>query len=125
VTNFDDSGLGLLRDAVATTPDGGTVDFQPVPGWHYRPDQRRILLADRLRHRRQDRFCSGPDRGTVFRLLRQSEARTRTVLITGHRAELAPSLESLCKEGADAVCYKPFDMPQLFNLLERLSRNAV
>ena len=29
VTNLNDSGPGSLRDTIATTPDGGTVDFQP------------------------------------------------------------------------------------------------
>jgi hypothetical protein len=29
VTNLADNGSGSLRDAIATTPDGGTVDFQP------------------------------------------------------------------------------------------------
>ena len=29
VTNLEDNGPGSLRDAIATTPDGGTVDFQP------------------------------------------------------------------------------------------------
>lgn len=29
VTNLFDSGLGSLRDAIATTPNGGVVDFQP------------------------------------------------------------------------------------------------
>jgi hypothetical protein len=29
VTNLKDSGTGSLRDAIAKTPDGGTVDFQP------------------------------------------------------------------------------------------------
>lgn len=29
VTNLADAGSGSLRDAIATTPSGGTVDFQP------------------------------------------------------------------------------------------------
>src|SRR6516165_1092122 len=29
VMNLNDSGPGSLRDAIATTPPGGTVDFQP------------------------------------------------------------------------------------------------
>jgi hypothetical protein len=29
VTNLDDAGAGSLRDAIAMTPAGGTVDFQP------------------------------------------------------------------------------------------------
>jgi hypothetical protein len=28
VTNLNDAGLGSLRDAIAITPSGGTVDFQ-------------------------------------------------------------------------------------------------
>jgi hypothetical protein len=29
VTNLADAGPGSLRDAIATTPAGGTVDFEP------------------------------------------------------------------------------------------------
>ncbi len=29
MTNLNDAGSGSLRDAIASTPTGGTVDFQP------------------------------------------------------------------------------------------------
>jgi hypothetical protein len=46
----------------------------------------------------------------------------RTVLITGHGAELAASLERLLEQGADAVCYKPFHVAELLETIEPLSR---
>jgi two-component system, NtrC family, response regulator HydG len=64
-----------------------------------------------------------PDSGgsEVFRLVRAANPRARTVLITGHRSELDNLLERLRQEGADAVCYKPFNIPELLGTVERLS----
>jgi DNA-binding response OmpR family regulator len=58
----------------------------------------------------------------VFDLVHKLENRPRTVLITGHRTELAPSLNLLLAAGADAVCYKPFNLEELFATVEKLSR---
>jgi CheY-like chemotaxis protein len=58
--------------------------------------------------------------GRVFRLVRQADAQTRTVLITGYRAEMEQALARLLAEGADAACYKPFDVGQLLDTLQRL-----
>lgn len=58
----------------------------------------------------------------VFRQVRQANSLARTVLITGHRSELEETVERVLKEGADAVCYKPFDIPQLLDLVARLIR---
>jgi DNA-binding NtrC family response regulator len=55
-------------------------------------------------------------------MVRQAEPQARTVLITGHRAELATSLGRFSGELADALCYKPFDMGELLATVERLSR---
>jgi DNA-binding NtrC family response regulator len=62
------------------------------------------------------------DGSQVFHLVREANPHARTVLITGHRAELEASVRDLLEHGADAVCYKPFDIPALLATLERLTR---
>jgi DNA-binding NtrC family response regulator len=57
----------------------------------------------------------------VFEAVRQADPKARTILITGFRSETEPLVEKLLAEGADAVCYKPFDMPQLLAALKRLT----
>ena len=61
------------------------------------------------------------DGGQVFRRVRQSNPLARTVVITGHRAEMDPVVQRVVKEGADAVCYKPFDVPRLLSTLGQLT----
>jgi len=61
------------------------------------------------------------DGGSVFRLVRQANPQARTVVITGHRAEMDEVVRRVLSEGADAVCYKPFDVPALLTTLEKLS----
>ncbi len=60
---------------------------------------------------------------TVFRLVREANPQARTVVITGHRAELEQLVQQVLREGADAVCYKPFDVPGLVATLDRLAQN--
>jgi DNA-binding NtrC family response regulator len=57
----------------------------------------------------------------VYRLVRQVNPEARAVLITGHRSELEEKVRLVVQEGADAVCYKPFDVPQLLGTLLRLT----
>jgi CheY-like chemotaxis protein len=54
----------------------------------------------------------------VFKLVRNSNPEARTVIITGHRSEMEQMIQRVLKEGADAVCYKPFDIPKLLRTLE-------
>jgi CheY-like chemotaxis protein len=61
------------------------------------------------------------DGATVFRLVRQANPGARTVVITGARPEVDQRLRQVLAEGADAVCYKPFDVPQLLQTLSRLA----
>lgn len=61
------------------------------------------------------------DGSEVARTIRQESPTARTVLITGHRAELDGRVRQALREGADAVCYKPFDVPELLTTLENLA----
>src|SRR5262249_4353497 len=62
------------------------------------------------------------DGGTVFQLVRQANPQARTILITGHRAEMDRRVQQMLHEGADAVCYKPFDIPKLLSTLNHLAQ---
>ena len=64
------------------------------------------------------------DGSTVFRLVRQTNPQARTVVITGHRSEMDQLVKQVMDEGADAICYKPFDVPRLLTTLEKLSHDA-
>jgi two-component system response regulator HydG len=57
----------------------------------------------------------------VFRMVREANPQARTVLITGMRSETEQLVQQTLAEGADAACYKPFDMQKLLDTLQRLS----
>lgn len=58
----------------------------------------------------------------VFRIVRQCNPAARVILTTGFRSEMAEPVEQLVAAGAEAVSYKPFDLPQLLATLERLAK---
>jgi DNA-binding response OmpR family regulator len=57
----------------------------------------------------------------VFRLVRENNPNARTVLITGYRSEMEHLIKNALSEGADALCYKPFDVPRLLTTLQELA----
>ena len=59
---------------------------------------------------------------TVFRLVREANPQARTIVITGYRNEMDEAVREMIDEGADAVCYKPFDVPRLLTTLDQLMR---
>ena len=61
------------------------------------------------------------DGSSVFRLVRSTNPRARTVLITGYRADTDQLVMQLVAEGADAVQYKPFQIPELIDTLGKLA----
>jgi CheY-like chemotaxis protein len=62
------------------------------------------------------------DGSTVFHLVREVNPEARTVVITGYPHEVGALIDQVVKEGADAVCYKPFDVPALLATLDRLAK---
>jgi DNA-binding response OmpR family regulator len=61
------------------------------------------------------------DGTSVFRLVRAANPQARTVLITGHRMETEQLIQRMLDEGADSVCYKPFDVPALLATVQTLA----
>lgn len=80
-----------------------------------REQETRVVLLD-LKLPRE----SGRD---VLKSLRTTHPEARTILITAHRLELEPLIEQVLVEGADAICYKPFDLGQLLATIRRLSES--
>lgn len=64
------------------------------------------------------------DGRAVLSALRQTNPEARTVLITGYRDELEQPADSESEEGADVVCFKPFDVPRLLETIDRLSQRG-
>jgi CheY-like chemotaxis protein len=68
-----------------------------------------------------DMKLPGGDGANVFRTVRASNPEARTVLITGCRSETDAMIEHVLSEGADLVCYKPFDVPRLLGAVRDLA----
>lgn len=64
------------------------------------------------------------DGSSVFQLVRRSNPRARTIVITGHRTEMDELVRQMVDEGADAVCYKPFDVARLLATLQKLTESG-
>lgn len=58
---------------------------------------------------------------SVFRIVRETNPQARTIVITGLRSEMERLVEQVVQEGADAVCYKPFDIPTLLSTVQKLA----
>jgi two-component system, NtrC family, response regulator HydG len=83
--------------------------------------------SDRMREKEfrivlVDLKLPGSDSRDVLELIRQSNPQAHTVLITEERPGDEEYIARAVEEGADAVCYKPFNIPQLLDTLSQLSR---
>lgn len=60
------------------------------------------------------------DGGQILRLLRQKDQPARTVVITGFASEMEKRVQEALAAGANAVCYKPFDVEKLLTTVHHL-----
>jgi two-component system, NtrC family, response regulator HydG len=61
------------------------------------------------------------DGASVFHAVREANPEARTVVITGYPRELDGIVQQVLREGADAVCYKPFDVAALLETLKKFT----
>ncbi len=59
----------------------------------------------------------------VFERVRDISDDARVVLVTGHRHEMEDRIQRSLAAGADAVCYKPFELTELLATLKKLTAN--
>lgn len=57
----------------------------------------------------------------VFQKVRGISEGARVILMTGYRDEMEDRIRRSLDEGADAVCYKPFEIPEILTILQRLT----
>lgn len=60
----------------------------------------------------------------VYQKVRGISDDARVVLMTGHRQEMNERIQRSLDAGADAVCYKPFQLPELLSTLQRLTHEG-
>jgi DNA-binding NtrC family response regulator len=63
----------------------------------------------------------GGDGRNLLKLLHERRPEIRTVMITGHPEAFDDPASSIRSLGADAVCYKPFDIGTLLSTVEQLA----
>ena len=61
------------------------------------------------------------DGSQILGKVRQMNPDARTILITGYRDEMELRVQEALGNGADAVCYKPFQMDNLLNTIRQFS----
>lgn len=77
----------------------------------------RTLSGDRFEVVLLDLNLPGGDGARLLPLIREQNPQARIVLITGHRSGWESTIARVLAEGAQGVCYKPFDMDQLLSAI--------
>jgi two-component system, NtrC family, response regulator HydG len=84
-------------------------------------EARRRLRESHLQVALIDMRLPEGDGHQVFQMVRETNPQARTVVITGYRSETEELVARVLAAGADAVCYKPFDVKTLLDTVKKLA----
>lgn len=64
----------------------------------------------------------GPDSDAarILQTIRESSPESGVIVVSGHHADSAPLIKEFTSDPAIAVCYKPIEVPQLLEAIEKL-----
>src|SRR5205814_5958462 len=88
---------------------------------HDVPDAEKTLRERKFHVVLIDMKLPNGDGQQVLRALQQADKEARAILITGFVAETETKVQEALHAGANAVCYKPFDVDKLLTTVQALS----
>jgi two-component system, NtrC family, response regulator HydG len=88
------------------------------------PDAEKALRQSKFHVVLIDMKLPAGDGQQMLRALQQADKDARAILITGCKAEMETKVEQALQAGANAVCYKPFDVEKLLSTVQALSGRA-
>jgi two-component system, NtrC family, response regulator HydG len=88
---------------------------------HDVPDAERALRQHKFQIVLIDMRLPSGNGHQILRTLQETDKEARTVLITGFVAEMEAKVQQALQAGANAVCYKPFDVEKLLSTVQELS----
>lgn len=91
---------------------------------HAVEDAQRSLQNCRFQIVLLDMKLPSGDGRDVLHIIRKTNPQARTVIITGNRSEMENRVQLALTEGATAVAYKPFDVPDLLKLVSDLAASS-
>jgi DNA-binding response OmpR family regulator len=88
---------------------------------HDIPDAEKALRQSKFHVVLIDMKLPAGDGHQVLRALQNADKEARTILITGYAGEMESKVQQALEAGANAICYKPFDVGKLLSTVQELS----
>jgi DNA-binding NtrC family response regulator len=88
---------------------------------HDIPDAEKALRQSKFHVVLIDMKLPAGDGHQMLRALQNADKEARTILITGFAGEMEAKVEQALEAGANAICYKPFDVAKLLSTVQELS----
>ena len=91
---------------------------------HDVPDAEKALRQNKFHVVLIDMKLPAGDGHQVLRALQQADSEARAILISGCATEMEGKIQQALEAGANAVCYKPFDVDKLLGTVKELCRRV-